>query len=368
MEIVAAVSRGPASGFSIERLQLAAPNAGEVLVRMIAVGVCHTDLAAKSGFYGDLPVVLGHEGAGVVEAVGGDITSVVPGDHVVVSFRSCGACSECRSGHRPYCREFVSLNTSGLRDDGSFALSDTAGPITGSFFGQSSFASHILASGDNVVPVDPSLDLASMAPFGCGFQTGAGVVVNTLAPDSDSRLVVYGAGGVGMAAIIAAKAMGVGVIVAVDLNEGRRSIAREIGATHALDGGSPTIVEQVRDATSGGATHAFDTTSVPAVISAAVTALAPRGELVIVGSGAAPFSLVGDQLISEGKSVRGSIEGDADPQEFIPRLVQWYREGRFPVERLITRYPFHEIDRAVADTRSGAAIKPVLVFPPHPLP
>ncbi|BDZ48851.1 putative zinc-containing alcohol dehydrogenase [Frondihabitans sucicola] len=362
MEITAAISRGPASGFRLERVHLDDPAPREVVVRMVAVGVCHTDLAAKALLYGDLPVVLGHEGAGVVESVGRDVTNVAPGDHVIVSFHSCGRCPECRSGHRAYCRDFVALNTSGHRDDGRLSMSTAEGPILGSFFGQSSFATHVLASEDNVVAVDSDVDLTVAAPFGCGFQTGAGVVANVLRPQHDSKLVVYGAGGVGMAAIMAARALGVTVIVAVDLSENRRSVARDIGATHTVDGGGETAVDEIREATGGGATHALDTTSVPAVVSGAVAGLAPRGTLVIVGSGAAAFSLVGNDLIAEGKTIRGSIEGDSEPQEFIPRLVEWHRAGEFPVERLIKKYPFAEINAAAEDARSGAVIKPVLVF------
>jgi aryl-alcohol dehydrogenase len=361
MEVVAAVSRDRSPGFSLERLTLADPAPDEVLVRMVAVGVCHTDLAAKE-IYGDTPVVLGHEGAGVVEAVGADVSHVAPGDQVILSFRSCGVCDECADGHRPYCRRFTELNTSGRRDDGSFAITDAQGPVLGSFFGQSAFATRVLAHSDNTVKVDPSVDLVTAAPFGCGFQTGAGVVANVLRPSPSARLVVYGAGGVGMAAVMAAKALGVETIVAVDLSEARRQAAREAGATHVVDGAAESAADEIRAVTAGGATHAFDTTSVPAVIAAAVAGLAPRGTLVLVGSGAAPFTLIGNDLIVEGKSIRGSIEGDANPQEFIPQLLDWHRQGRFPVDRLIRTYPFAEINTAVDDARSGSAIKPVLIF------
>jgi aryl-alcohol dehydrogenase len=361
MDVTAAVSRGASSPFALERLTLSDPGADEVLVRMTAVGVCHTDLAAKE-FYGDSAVVLGHEGAGIVEAVGLEVRSVEPGDHVILSFHSCGRCHECRSGHRAYCHEFTALNTSGKRDDGTIGYSGVDGPVLGSFFGQSSFSSYALATSDNVVRVDPDVDLTMAAPFGCGFQTGAGVIVNALRPAPIDRVAVFGAGGVGMAAVMAASALGVGVIVAVDLSPERRAVALEVGATHVVDGASETAAEQIRDATGGGATHALDTTSGPTVISTAVATLASRGTLVIVGSGAAPFTLVGNDLIVAGKSIRGSIEGDANPQEFIPRLVQWHREGRFPVERLIRTYPFDQINTAVEDARSSSTIKPVLVF------
>jgi aryl-alcohol dehydrogenase len=361
MKITAAVSRGAASGFAMEQVRLDDPRPDEILVRLVAVGVCHTDLATKSLYPDGVPVVLGHEGAGIVESVGADVSGVRAGDHVLLSFASCGVCPQCRADHRAYCERFQLLNSSGRRADGSATISDDAGPISGSFFGQSSFATHALATRDNVVVVDDDLDLTVAAPFGCGIQTGAGAVINVLEPGTDSRVVVFGAGGVGMAAIMAAKALGVVTIVAVDLAESRRDIALSVGATHVIDGAADDVAAQILEATGGGATHAFDTTGVGAVINTAIRALAPLGTLVIVGLGA-QLTIDPMALISGGKTIRGSIEGDAQPQDLIPQLVRWHAEGLLPIERIVTPYPFADIDRAVADARSGVTIKPVLTF------
>ncbi len=193
MQITAAVSRSPDSPFTLESVDLDEPRPDEVLVRIHATGLCHTDLSSKTRVPG--PAVLGHEGTGVVEAVGAQVTGIGPGDHVVLSYRSCGECAHCRGGHRSYCSRSALLSWSGSRADGTATLSQNGIRLFGSFFGQSSFAQFALAAEDNVVVVDPSVDLSVAAPLGCGFQTGAGAVLNVLTPEPNSRLVVFGAGG-----------------------------------------------------------------------------------------------------------------------------------------------------------------------------
>jgi aryl-alcohol dehydrogenase len=355
MQITAAVTRSPDSPFMLESVDLDEPRADEVLVRISASGVCHTDLSSKSRIPG--PAVLGHEGAGVVEAVGAGVTGVKPGDHVLLSYRSCGECAACRTAHRPYCSRSVLLNSSGRRTDGSATLSQNGSPLFGSFFGQSSFAQYALASADNVVVVDPWLDLTVAAPLGCGFQTGAGAVLNVLIPEQDSRLVVFGAGGVGLAAVMAANAMGVGDIVAVDPVVSRRAKAVELGASRTVDPTTEDVATAVR-----GASHALDTTGIPEVVATALHALGPRGILVVVGLGARHTTIDIVDLLLNGKMIRGCIEGDANPSEFIPGLLELHAQGKFPMEALVRRYEAADIETAVADSRSGEAIKPVLVW------
>ncbi|MBA0046331.1 NAD(P)-dependent alcohol dehydrogenase [Mycobacterium sp. NPDC050853] len=355
MKITAALSHSPDSPFILEELELDEPRPDEVLVKIHATGLCHTDLAFKSQVRG--PAVLGHEGAGIVEAVGDQVDGIQPGDRVVLSYRSCGHCRQCAAGERAYCSRSARLNLSGTRADGSSTLSQKGAPLFGSFFGQSSFAQYALAADDNVVVVDPSTDLAVAAPLGCGFQTGAGAVLNVLAPSSDSRLVVFGAGGVGLAAVMAAHALGVETIIAVDPVASRRAKAAELGATHTLDPTAEDVAEVAR-----GATHALDTTANPGVIATALGLLRQRGVLVLVGLGAAPGTIDLNDLMLGGKTIRGCIEGDANPKEFIPELLQMHAQGRFPMESLISTYAARDIDRAVADARSGSAIKPVLIW------
>jgi aryl-alcohol dehydrogenase len=355
MKITAALSRSADSPFTLESVDLDEPRPDEVLVRIHATGVCHTDLTFKSKLPG--PAVLGHEGAGVVEAVGAQVAGVEPGDHVVLSYRSCGECSHCRTGHRPYCARSPLLNSSGGRADGTATLSQNGTRLYGSFFGQSSFAQYALATADNVVVVDQSVDLTVAAPLGCGFQTGAGAVLNVLRPEPNSRLVVFGAGGVGLAAVMAANAVGVESLVVVDPVAARRDKAVELGASQAVD---PTV-EDVATAVRG-ATHAVDTTALPDVVATALRALESRGILVVVGLGARHVTIDATDLLLNGKTIRGCIEGDANPSEFIPELLALHAQGRFPIEAVVRRYDAVDIDKAVADSRSGSTIKPVLVW------
>jgi aryl-alcohol dehydrogenase len=361
MKTIAAVSAGPAEPFTLQELEIDEPQPDEILVRIEAVGLCHTDLGAKAMFPDGVPAVLGHEGAGIVERVGSDVTDVRRGDKVILSYASCGACERCASGLPAYCARFAQLNSSGARADGSATLTGSGGPVVGSFFGQSSFARYALTARRNAVVVEPRVDLTLAAAFGCGIQTGAGAIINVLEPGPESRLAVFGLGGVGMAAVMAAANLGVGQIIGVDLSDTRRAVALKVGATQVLDGADPELLTTLRELTGGGATHAFDTTAVPAVIRTAAQGLASLGTLVFVGIGPDATLDFGD-LLGGGKTVRGSIEGDADPQTFIPQLVEWLIEDRLPMREIVQTFPFAQINEAVARAGDGSAIKPVLVF------
>jgi aryl-alcohol dehydrogenase len=363
MEIRAALTYEPDAPFEIQDVELDDPRDDEILVRMVAAGICHTDLGVKASWPASAgPLVLGHEGAGVVEAVGSGVSGLAPGDHVLLSYRSCRSCATCVAGHASYCERFRELNAVGVRTDGSTTMrrGDTA--VHGNFFGQSSFATHALAYASNSVKVDPDLDLSLAAPLGCGIQTGAGAVLNVLKPTAGSSFVVFGAGGVGLAALMAAVHLRVETAIAVDPQPERRAMALELGATHVLDPTEGDAVAAVHDLTGGGADSAFDTTGIPPVIADATRALGRLGTIALVGTGAAEATLDVKDIIRAGKSVRGVMEGDADPLQFVPELVALVRQGRLPLERIIARYPFADINRAVADARSGATVKPVLTF------
>jgi aryl-alcohol dehydrogenase len=355
MKITAAVSRSPDSRFTLESVDLDEPRPDEVLVRISATGLCHTDSSSKSRMPG--PAVLGHEGAGVVEAVGAQVAGIAPGDHVLLSYRSCGECAHCRGGHRSYCSRSALLNSSGGRADGTATLSQNGIRLFGSFFGQSSFAQYTLAAADNVVVVDPSVDLTVATPLGCGFQTGAGAVLNVLSPEPNSRLAVFGAGGVGLAAVMAAKAVGVEAVTVVDPVASRRAKAVELGASQIVDPSSEDVAAAVQ-----GATHALDTTGLGHVLAAALSALESRGILAVVGLGARHVTIDITDLLLNGKMIRGCIEGDANPTEFIPKLLTLHAQGKFPMDAIVRRYDARDIETAVADSRSGEAIKPVLVW------
>ncbi|HEX5090587.1 MAG TPA: NAD(P)-dependent alcohol dehydrogenase [Nocardioides sp.] len=364
MQTRAAVVEAKGQPFTIAEVELDEPREDEVLVRVVATGLCHTDLTMGSFLPEEMfPHVFGHEGAGVVERVGAAVRGLAEGDHVVMSFRSCRECARCRAGMVGYCDQSLLLNYMGMRMDGSTSLNRGGSPVFGSFFGQSSLAEHALAYADNCVKVDPALDLELVAPYGCGFQTGAGTVLNVLRPGPEDSLVVHGVGAVGLAAVAAAAAERVGSIIAVDPLESRRAVAEKLGATTTLDPvTTDDVVDRLKELTGGGATYAVDTTAIPAVVKQAQQALAARGTLVALGLGAEEYAVDAIDLLQGGKTVRSSIEGDSDPQEMVPRLLAMRSAGTFPMDDLVTTYPAAEIDRAVADVTGGSVVKPVLVW------
>ncbi|MDF3312140.1 NAD(P)-dependent alcohol dehydrogenase [Rhodococcus sp. T2V] len=356
----AAISRDAAGPLVIEAVDIDGPRADEVLVRLVATGVCHTDVVSRYAPPEGSGAVFGHEGAGIVEQVGEKVVDVQVGDAVLMSFASCGECDLCASGHPGYCAHFGALNAGGCRLDGSAPLSHDGQPLYSSFFGQSSFARHAVVAARSVVVVPPDTDLVASAAMGCGFQTGAGAVANVMRPATDDSLVVFGVGGVGAAAIMAARALGLTNIVAVDLSKERRETALRLGAASVVDGAEPDVVGRVKDLTGGGATFGLDTTAVPAVIRNAALALAPLGTLVVVGVGAPEVTIDVMDLIGQGKSIRGSIEGDAVPRELIATMLSWQAAGRFPAGSVVTSFPFEKINDALAAT--GPVVKPVITF------
>ncbi|MFT3851594.1 MAG: NAD(P)-dependent alcohol dehydrogenase [Ilumatobacteraceae bacterium] len=363
MKVTAAVIRDPQAPYSIEQLDLREPGPGEVLVKIAGVGMCHTDVLPRIPDLGlPLPMVCGHEGSGVVEAVGPGVTAVAPGDHVVMSYDSCGACTNCRTGHPAYCETFMLRNLTGFRTDLTSPLSSGDETIAGSWFGQSSFASHSLATERNVVKVADDLPLELLGPLGCGLQTGAGSVLVAMKARPGTSIAVFGTGAVGMSAVMAAKVAGCATIVGVDLNEARLQLARELGATHTFNGADPDLADQLLSLTGDGLQYAFDTTGVPDVILTAIGALRQTGTCGLVGVQIAPLEIAPNALAA-GKNVMGILEGDAIPQVFIPELIALWRQGRFPFERLIGTFAFEDIDRAEQSSLSGETIKPVLSAP-----
>jgi aryl-alcohol dehydrogenase len=362
MQITAALLRSHDGPYSLEAVELADPGPGQVLVKVTAAGHCHTDLLPRSGMLPiPMPVIAGHEGAGIVEAVGAGVTTIAPGDHVVLSFASCGTCPPCTAGHPASCDLFAPLNLFGASLDGSVTVTDgTGAPVAARWFGQSSFATHALVTERNAVKVDADLPLELMAPLGCGLQTGAGTVLNVLRPAAGDSIAVFGTGAVGLAAVMAAAAAGCTTIVGVDLHQHRLELARELGATHLVDGRSDDVAAQVIAATGRGVMHAVDTTGVNAVVQAALGALAVRGTLALVGVAQPDLSVVGGS-VAMGKTVTGVIEGDANPKTFIPLLANLWRAGKFPIEKLVRTFPLAEIDAAERAAAAGEVVKPVLL-------
>jgi aryl-alcohol dehydrogenase len=366
VRITAALTETRGAPFALTSLELDDPRPGEVLVRMVGSGVCHTDLIIRDQWYPvPLPAVLGHEGAGVVEAVGGGVGYVRPGDHVVLTFNSCGGCRMCDAGRPAYCDGFFGCNFGGARPDGSSPLRRTAGgDVHGVFFGQSAFATHALANERNVVKVDRDAPLELLGPLGCGVQTGAGAVLNSLDPPAGSSIAVFGTGAVGMSAVMAAVIAGCSTIVAIDLNERRLELARELGATQVINAAADDPVERLRALTGGlGADYTLDTTAIPSVLRQAVDALANGGTCGVIGAAALGTEVSLDMTtLLFGRSVRGIVEGDSVPRRFIPMLADFHRRGRFPFDRLIRTYAFEDINQAVEDSEKGNTLKPVLTF------
>ncbi|MGQ4335265.1 NAD(P)-dependent alcohol dehydrogenase [Streptomyces hayashii] len=362
----AAVVESAGAPFTLCEVVLEDPAPHEAVVRLVAAGLCHTDLGvASGGLPFPLPGVPGHEGAGVVEAVGSAVTGVAPGDHVVLSFTSCGHCRNCHGGHPAYCAAWLPLNLlGGRRADGSGTVSRDGEVLGGHFFGQSSFAERALVDERSLVKVDPDVPLASIAPQGCGVQTGVGAVWNVLKPTAGAAVVVLGAGAVGLSAVMAAAMSPATTIIAVDRVAERLELARELGATHTVDAGRVALGEAVAEITGGqGADGVVETTGNTAVLRQGVDALAARGTLVVVG--APPFgsevALDVNGLLG-GKRVVGLTLGDSETQTFIPALVGLVKDGRLPLDRLIGVYPFADIEQAVRDMTEGKTVKPVLVF------
>lgn len=360
-EMKAAVLRASDKPYTIEDVTLDEPRPGELLVRVVACGMCHTDMLPRNPELGAalLPAILGHEGSGVVEKVGSGVTAVRPGDHVLLSFASCGACPSCLSGSPSYCQEFEARNFSGRNLDGTTGVRGADGhPILNRWFGQSSFAEYAVTTERNVVVVDPGLPLELLGPLGCGLQTGAGAVLNEMRLAPGQSIAVFGAGAVGLSAVMAAKLAGAGEIVVVDLQQSRLDLALELGATRVVLGDKGDIVDEVRGADRG-FDFSFETTAVTGVISAAVAVLARPGTAVLVGAGSGMLSVA--PLDLAGKKVTYVLEGSVVPQTFLPRLISFWQQGRFPFDKLIRTYPLTDINAAEADSLSGKTIKPVLV-------
>jgi aryl-alcohol dehydrogenase len=368
VKITAAVTAQQGGPFTLEELELGELRDDEVLVAVSACGICHTDLICRDQWLPvPLPAVLGHEGAGVVSAIGSAVTKVAVGDRVGMTFDSCGTCICCRRGKPTYCHHFFEHNFAAARAaDGSSALSRRGGEaVHAHFFGQSSFATSAVARERNVVAIDSNIPLDIVAPFGCGIQTGAGAVLNTLAVPAGSSIAVFGTGAVGISAVLAAVIAGCQTIIGVDLHAARLELARELGATHVIDAASADAVEEIKRITGYGVDFSLDTTGSPAVLRNCVDALAPLGVAGLIGGspGGTEVSLDMTDILVGGRTLRGVVEGDSVPEIFLPTLIRFWEQGRFPVDRFMKHYDFDAIEEAAHDAEAGRTIKPVLRMP-----
>jgi aryl-alcohol dehydrogenase len=350
--------------FEIRDLQLRGPRPDEVVVEMVAVGVCHTDIIMQQQFFPmTFPAVFGHEGAGIVREVGSDVTRVAPGDHVVLGFASCGNCRNCLRGLPSYCLDYYNWNFKGRLLDETTALSDNGTEVAAHFFGQSSFSRYALCSERSLVTVDPAVDLSILGPLGCGIQTGAGAVLNSLRVEAGSSIVVFGAGGVGLSAVMAAVVAGATTIVAVDVAHTRLDLAKELGATHVIDAASADVMAELASIEAHGFNYSIESTGLPDVLVQAVDTLMVTGVCGAIGASpmgtTAPINM--NNLIF-GRTIRGVCEGDSVPQIFIPQLIELFKQGRFPFDKLISNYAFEDINQACEDAKALRTVKPVLTF------
>ncbi|MDO4269501.1 MAG: NAD(P)-dependent alcohol dehydrogenase [Eubacteriales bacterium] len=361
MKIQAAVVHEQGQPFQIEEVELAEPRFGECLVRITASGVCHTDEVAQQGYIPvPLPAVFGHEGCGVVESVGPGVTDFQPGDKVGFSYGFCGHCENCMSAHQHACENFNAINFGGVMPDGTQRLSQNGKPLS-SFFGQSSFATHAVVNQNSMVKVPDGIDLALAGPLGCGIQTGAGAVLNRLRPKFGSSIAVFGCGTVGMSAIMAARIVGCQTIIAVGGNPSSLKLALELGATHAINRKeTDDIVGEIKKITRGGVHYAIDTSGVSDFVRKALASCRFLGTAVVLGATGDLTINVQAELMGEAKSLIGVVEGDAVSKLFIPKLIEYYKAGQFPFDRLIRFYDFKDINQAFADSHSGKVIKAVL--------
>lgn len=366
MKIKAVIASETDKVFSYEEVEIDDPRDDEIRVKIKAVGLCHTDVIARDGMYElGRDAVLGHEGAGIVEKVGKNVTKIKPGDRVAISFRSCGTCRRCEQDNSAYCTDFVGLNISGKRKDETSALRQGENELASNFFGQSSFASHAITYEANVVTVPDDIPFEIAAPLGCGVQTGAGTVLRSLNCEAGSSIIVTGCGTVGLSAIMGAKIAGCAQIIAIEPVAARRDIALSLGATHVIDPYEHEDFEAaIREIIPAGVDYAVDTTGRRLTLENLTRCFTTDGVLALVGM---PKSLdddvqfAGIQFLASGLTVKGIIEGGSHPETFIPQLMEYYKRGQLPLDELIKTYALSDINEAIHEQHAGTCVKPVLI-------
>ena len=366
MKITAAVVHERSGPFAIEEVDLCEPRDDELLVEVVASGMCATDLHGRDAYYATkFPKIFGHEGAGIVRGTGRGVTNFKVGDHVVMAYPWCGECPNCKSHRQTYCLNAFDLKMNGTRADGSTLHSQNGKPVYSAFFQQSSFGNFTIANHRFAVKVRNDVPVEHICALACGGQTGAGAVLNVMKPRAGDSFVVFGVGAVGLSGVMAARIAGCDPIIAIDVHEHSLALARQVGATHTISHSATSdCVADIRKLTGGGARYTLETSALPAILREAVDALMPAGTCVLLGSARkGTETSIETPFLQNGRTIRGVIQGDSVPQDFIPMLVDHIAAGRFPVERMITFYPLSEINDAAADSATGKTIKPVLRMP-----
>ncbi|MBZ0133912.1 MAG: zinc-dependent alcohol dehydrogenase family protein [Rhodocyclaceae bacterium] len=351
---------------AIETLDLGAPGKGEVLVRIAAAGLCHSDLSVINGDRPrPVPMALGHEAAGVVEQVGEDVADLAPGDHVVMVFvPSCGHCGPCAEGRPALCEPGAAANTAGTLVSGARRLSRNGTAIQ-HHMGVSAFADHAIVSRRSLVRIDPELPLDEAALFGCAVLTGVGAVVNTARVPPGSSVAVLGLGGVGLNSLLAAVTSGAEKIIALDMIESKLQLARQLGATHAVNAKDKDAIEQVKALTQGGVDYAFEMAGSVAALELAYRVTRRGGTTVTAGlpNPQSNWPLQAVTLVAEERTVKGSYIGSCVPSRDVPRYIALYRAGKLPVDKLMSaRIALDDINVGFDRLASGEAVRQVIVF------
>ncbi|MCO5096907.1 MAG: zinc-dependent alcohol dehydrogenase family protein [Rhodocyclaceae bacterium] len=351
---------------AIETLDLGTPGKGEVLVRIAAAGLCHSDLSVINGDRPrPVPMALGHEAAGVVEQVGEDVADLAPGDHVVMVFvPSCGHCGPCAEGRPALCEPGAAANTAGTLVSGARRLSRNGTAIQ-HHMGVSAFADHAIVSRRSLVRIDPELSLDEAALFGCAVLTGVGAVVNTARVPPGSSVAVLGLGGVGLNSLLAAVASGAEKIIALDMIESKLQLARQLGATHAVNARDKDAIEQVKALTQGGVDYAFEMAGSVAALELAYRITRRGGTTVTAGlpNPQSNWPLQAVTLVAEERTVKGSYIGSCVPSRDVPRYIALYRAGKLPVDKLMSaRIALDDINAGFDRLVSGETVRQVIVF------
>jgi alcohol dehydrogenase len=351
---------------SIEELVLDPPGAGEVLVKIAAAGLCHSDLSVIEGNRArPMPMVLGHEAAGIVEEVGAGVDDLKVGDHVVMVFvPSCGHCLSCAEGRPNLCEPAAAANVSGTLLSGGRRLHRNGREVN-HLLGVSAFAEYATMSRRSLVKIDKELPLDEAALFGCAVMTGVGAVINTARIPVGASVAVVGLGGVGLSSILGALAAGARRVVAVDLSDDKLGLARQLGATDTFNAGSPDAVSEIREATSGGVEYAFEMAGSVRAMELAYRITRRGGTTVTAGLPNPDHTLALPvlNLVAEERTVKGSYVGGCVPARDIPRFIELYRRGRLPVDRLMSdRLRLDEINLGFDRLQEGKAIRQIIVF------
>jgi Zn-dependent alcohol dehydrogenase len=351
----------------IEELELSDPGPNEVLVEIAAAGLCHSDLSVIDGVRPRvMPMVLGHEAAGIVREVGPGVSGLVAGDHVVFSFvPMCGHCLPCASGRPVLCEPGARANIAGTLLSGSRHFTNADGQTLHHHLGISAFSHYTVVAQESLIKIDQTLPLETAALFGCAVLTGVGAVVNTARVEPGTSVAVFGLGGVGLSTVLGARAAGAFPIVAVDLLEVKLALARELGATHTLNANNGDVVEVIKELTGGGVHYAFESVGNERVLVQAYQATRRGGTTVTIGlpHPSRQFSIPAVSLVAEERTVKGSYMGSAVPRRDIPRLIGLYQAGQLPVNRLLSReIRLDEVNSAFDGLASGATVRQVIRF------